>query len=478
MISINTNNNWLNEQAEKNRKYIFLEDDLTSLTFFEVKNRVNFLVDYFIKNGIHEGLKVALVLSNSIDFITTVIASWQIGATPVPINLLWPVEQINEILESCKFEKIIADENFGELKKRPYNEFISLKNVIGSVDESKEIKFNLHSEALMLFTSGSTGKPKGVLFSFNNLLQSALNVDEFVKHTYEDRWLASLPFYHIGGFSIITRSLLSGCSIFVPPSQTTSDIVKSLREKDITLASLVGTQLKKIIDNKIASPESLKYLFIGGGPVNDEFIKQAITLKYPLVKVYGSTETASMVTAVSISEEPEKINSSGKRLGDVSIKITGESNSEVKIKSGCVADFYFDNNETIPLKEEEGFYNSGDIGYIENDYLYITDRAKRIIISGGENISAAEIENILLEHPGVKDVFVKPIPDAKWGEVPLAVIAFEIHSQAGLSDIIEFVEQKLPTYKQPKRYLILDDIPRNDLGKINNYELDELLKRS
>ncbi len=481
MIQIDTSVNWLIGQAKTNGKKIFLKSSHSgSFTFEQTFKEVIKYQQYFSTNGVNKNDKAAIIVEAGFEFIFSTLALWNLGAIPVPINMLWKEHQIYDILNLYKIKHIIADDNFSSstdgqnlipIKSENIPELISSDKV--SIED-----FELKNLSLILFTSGSTDKPKGVVFTFENLLQSFVNVDSFVKHNEHDVWLASIPFYHIGGFSIITRSLISGCEIYLPPDRKTDTLTQIFSENKITLASLVPTQLKRILQTGQNSPSKLRALFLGGGPAETTLLNDAIKLKYPVVKVYGSTETSSMVTAVNVSENPEGKNSAGKPLGDVVIEIDKNKNQEIKISSKAVAEYYLESDGMTSLKDESGFFHSGDTGNLQNEYLYLTDRLKRIIISGGENISASEIESILLQHPDVTDAYVISFPDDKWGEIPLAIIALRTDSDTILSEIIKYIADQLPSFKQPKRYLILDSIPRNELGKVDIEEVKELLKHN
>ena len=180
----------------------------------------------------------------------------------------------------------------------------------------------LNDPAVIIFTSGSTNKSKGIILSFNSLYNSAINSNQLLRYTHSDRWLASLPFYHIGGFSIITRSLLFGIPLIIPDSLSIEDLIVSLNKWQPTFISLVAAQLKKLVDDEVSPNYEIKNCLIGGGFSDMELIVKAYELGWPVNIVYGSTETSSFVTALLKDEILIKPNSVGRAVPTNRIRIS------------------------------------------------------------------------------------------------------------------------------------------------------------
>ncbi len=352
-----------------------------------------------------------------------------------------------------------------------------------SKSSQRRINLNPESTALILFTSGSSSKPKGVKLSFKSLYSSAVSADIELKFSPENRWIASLPFYHIGGLSIIVRVLLSGSSLLFTRNSNAEDLVSSLENDSPTHLSLVGTTLKRICERKAKPPKSLRCVFLGGGPTDINIIKTGLKLGWPLVKVYGSTETASMVTSVDLNKNKSKILSSGRALPRNVIYIIDEEGNELKsgekgevvVESPALMSGYYKNPSSTKSSLKNGVYFTGDIGYLDRaGFLYIQGRKDNLIISGGENIYPGEIEIALLKHPAVIDAAVFPVKDIEWGYSVAAALV--VNKEISQEKIRRYLKKHLSSIKIPKRIFFTEEIPRNDLGKVNFQKLKSILK--
>lgn len=485
MINISNTKHWLNEQSEilNGKQAILFESN--SVNFSVLYNQSYNLANYFSSVGIKENDHAAILCGNNIEFVKIVNALWMIGAVPVPLNPKNKVDEIYSQLKLADVKILLIEESLSEIfpllsidKK-----IIVINNKLSTaefyISTSKfETQNSFHTtfcspnSALILFTSGSTGIPKAVVHTFDNLYNSVLLTDTISNLSIDDTWLASLPFYHIGGFMILVRALLSGASLAFPASLNYADIADSLNDYNPTHLSLVSTTLQQLLKAGYKPNTNLKQLFLGGGPLDTQLCIDAVNNGFPIVKVYGSTETCSMVTALSKSDFNLKPDSSGRPIDDVKIKILDESGNELKtslsgeiaVKSRTLAKEYFNNIGETKKKFINGFYLTGDFGFIDDDgFLYLESRREDIIISGGENISAKEIENVFRSNPLINDVYIFSQKDEKWGEILCAAI---ISNKLTIDNIKEFLHTKLPNYKIPKKIYLIDKIPRNELGKV------------
>jgi O-succinylbenzoic acid--CoA ligase len=319
--------------------------------------------------------------------------------------------------------------------------------------------------------------------TFDNLYYSGKSADEFIKHRKQDLWLASLPFYHIGGFSIITRTLLSGCSLVIPKSIKINNIKDVIEKYSPSLLSLVPVMLKKLMEEDIRPWQKLKIIFLGGGPTSEQLINQAIKNMFPVALVYGSTETSSMVTFCSFENLIHNGISAGKPFNDVDVKIIinkelankEKSIGRISVKSKSVAKAYF-NSKLNENKENlnNGKFITNDLGYFDkNGNLNIIGRRDEIIISGGENISLLEIKNLLNTKFFNNDFEILGVQDKKWGQSYIVVV--EKTDQEIKKKISLFLQTKLASYKLPQNTYSIEKIPRNEMGKVQKEKLKKLI---
>ena len=453
-------------------------------TFDELRKKVLSTAGFLQKQNISIGDCVGIIGQNDVDFVINILALWQIFAVPVPLNNRLTETEIEEQLLLANCSSLLVQKEFYEKVKSS-----SIKNIkypfISDDDNSfsGRDKLDVNDGAVIIFTSGSTNKSKGIILSFNSLYNSALSSNQLLRYTRSDRWLASLPFYHIGGFSIITRSLLFGIPLIIPDSFSTEALTESLSKWQPTFISLVAAQLKKLVDENILPNPELKNCLIGGGFSDIEIINKAYDLGWPVNIVYGSTETSSFVTALLKDEIIFKPNSVGRAVPTNTIKINDDDGNELKpfeigevvVHSNALMQSYLD-SEVTKQTIKNGFYYTGDIGFLDEDgYLFIEGRKNFLISTGGENVNPIEVEKALLEHPFIEKAAVFPLKDQKWGEIIAAAIVLKSKSvQLSYDELKIFLHERISSFKIPKKIFFEDQLPITELGKI---EKDKLISR-
>lgn len=416
---------------------------------------------------------VPILLDNNESFIELILAVWKLGATPVPLNTRLLPEEINSLISDFNFTFLIADKNSYKFLEKIKIKIILFDELKSNRNLSKDnLELNDSDEAVVIFTSGSTGRPKGVVHTFPSLINSIENGNNILNHVENDRWLASLPFYHIGGFQIICRSLFYGCSIIIPQSLQTKDLADAIVNYNPTHLSLVSTQLERLLHQKVKPYESLRVSLIGGGFTDDKLIFAADKLGWEPFRVYGSSETASFISAISANEIISKPQSVGKPFNNVEIKISHDS--EILIQSNSLFKNYLDDEKETSSKLINGFYHSGDLGFIDDDgYLFIESRRNDLIVTGGENVNPIEVEKALLEISFIKDACVFPKQSKTWGQIVAAAI---VTSDPSINEksIKDFLKQKLAGYKIPKEFFFVDELPRTALGKLEREKIRKM----
>jgi acyl-CoA synthetase (AMP-forming)/AMP-acid ligase II len=257
-------------------------------------------------------------------------------------------------------------------------------------------------------------------------------------------------------------------------------LIKALSKWQPTFISLVTTQLKKIVDDEVSPNPELKNCLVGGGFSDIEIIRKAYDLGWPVNIVYGSTETASFVTALLKDEIIFKPNSVGRAVPTNKIFITDNKGNELKpfeigeivVQSNALMSGYLDQYETERVIKD-GNYHTGDIGYLDEDeYLFVEGRKNFLISSGGENVNPVEVEKVLLQHPQIKEAAVFPLKDKEWGEIITAAIVLKNKSDnLSYDDLKIFLQQRISGYKVPKKIFFEDQLPKTELGKIEKEKL-------
>ena len=334
----------------------------------------------------------------------------------------------------------------------------------------------------IMYTSGTTGYPKGVRQTLQNHKASAINSVLNIGMTPQDVWICMVPIFHISGFSMLMKSLLYGNEIKLYEKFDVEKSVEQIVAGTVTHMSVVGVTLGRIIDymeqHHLKAHSNFRLMLAGGSSIPVDYLKRAQKLSLNVAQTYGMTETSSQTATLSSEDALFKIGSAGKPLFFNSIKIDGaklpNEEGEICIRGPHVSPGYMGRFEAT-ASVENGWLKSGDIGYLDEDgYLFVVDRRSDLIISGGENIYPAEIENILLMHPSIEEAGVCGIEDAIWGQVPIAFVT--IKNDVTEQTILEFCKKNLASYKVPKRILFVDQLPRNSSNKLLRRKLKDLIK--
>ncbi|HKI78416.1 MAG TPA: AMP-binding protein, partial [Ignavibacteriaceae bacterium] len=319
------------------------------------ENALNY-ASYLSESGIRSNEYIPILSDNNKEFVYLVLALWTIGAVPVPLNTRLTQNEINKLFVITGSKYIVIQNDI----RKNYQFDNSVSQIVfpfelsnpGEIPIQKD-NFDKDKTAVVIFTSGSTGSPKGVELSFNNLFKNAQIGNQVLGQGNDKKWLASLPFYHIGGFSIITRALRYGAGLIIPNSLKIDDLAYAIKNQKPTFASFVSTQLKRLIENNIAPNPELKTVLLGGGFIDPKLLEEAFENGWKITIVYGSSETSSFVTANKIESLQSKLDSVGKALSPNEIKIVdsdgkslpANSSGELIVKSEAVMKGYINNSE-------------------------------------------------------------------------------------------------------------------------------------
>ncbi|MBN2733125.1 MAG: AMP-binding protein [Balneolaceae bacterium] len=339
------------------------------------------------------------------------------------------------------------------------------------------------------FTSGTSDEPKIVPLKRRQMHVAAKASAQNFKPKVNEAWLLCLPLHHIGGVSVILRSLLYGSAVY-RIDRFDENIVSRLLSNDqqIVAASFVPTMLKRLLDDAGFIPhEAFKAILLGGGPIDTQLLKTCIDRHIPVIPSYGMTETCAQIAASSINSDYQntrRLNSVGKIFSPNKIEIRNKNKAVVKartsgtiwLKGPQVFDGYH-NTSSQDSFDENGWFNTGDFGRRDtNGNLYIEARRTDLIITGGENVSPFEVESILKEMNFIKDAAVFGVPDSEWGQKVVAAVVFADGQNKSTEMIQEKLKHKLEPYKRPKKIIAVASLPYTETGKIKRSELSNHFK--
>ena len=463
-------NDFFSYRVSKN--LVALKNSENQVSYKELFTNANHLAIALIKLGIKKDNYIPLLIESGFNFIQATVALWMIGAIPVPLNTNYLNDEIYYLVDDYEFKYLISDISFLLNKASNKTKIIYFPDLQIN-NENFEFKIpKLIDKSVVIFTSGSTGRPKGIVHTFKSLINNIENAQAILKHKKGDSWIASLPFYHIGGFQIICRALFYGCSIIIPDSLSFENLVDSISKLKPTHTSLVSAQLDKLINQKITPPKTIKVSLIGGGFVDDELMFTAAKLGWKPIKVYGSSETASLITSITEREIRSKPESSGKPFKNIKIKVA--SDSEILIKSSSLFKEYLFEKKETDIKKKNGFYYSGDLGFLDKDgYLFVEARRNDLIVSGGENINPIEVEKALKSFDFIDEACVFPKPNKTWGQIVAAVVVSK-NPDIDEKYLREKLKQKLAGFKIPKQIIFTDSLPKTSLGKLEREKIKRI----
>ncbi|WP_282004193.1 o-succinylbenzoate--CoA ligase [Veillonella denticariosi] len=342
--------------------------------------------------------------------------------------------------------------------------FESCESIISApeFEDTFDWTFNDMDVAAIMNTSATTGQFKSVPLRWGQIRAHVKASRSVLGVTDEDNWLMVLPLFHVSGLSILMRSLYNGTAVTVLPKYDEDKVLDLINRNQINMMSLVPTILTRLEPN--IQHHNLRVILLGGEFIPRSLIEACLKKNLPIYKTYGMTETFSQSVTFSVLDHPDKAESVGLPLPGMTVRIVDadeEGVGEIHLKGPMVMSGYI-NREPI-----DGDFNTEDMGYVDEDgFVYILNRRKDLIISGGENIYPKEIEDLLYTLDAIKECAVVPMPHPKWGQVPALFLAFNDNQSLGKDEILAFLRDRLAKYKIPQYVQVMDSLPRNGTGKI------------
>ncbi|WP_349827644.1 AMP-binding protein [Brevibacterium litoralis] len=460
--------------------------------------------------GVGAGDRIALVLTNRADYIVLTLAASALGAITVPVNFRLTSGEVAYIVDRTRPVLVFCEEPTREVTRKALGQGAS---TLHDVDESPVDTGDLAAGAplapeevfvptsaddfCILHTSGTTGHPKGAVLSYGTVYSSGnRNAARWTLGEGPSTAMLASPMFHVGAFMSFLTTVMGGATALVVPSAgfDPAATLQLMKSEQVTAAFLVPQQWQLVCDAIAAQGEAgragltIQHPNWGGAPASPTLLQQMKELMpdAQIRAVFGQTETAGTAVTLSYEDSLERPSSVGLPVEDTWIRVVGPDMvdvergqvGEIVYRGNCVMSRYWDDEEATARAFDGGWFHSGDLVRQDEDgYVYVVDRLKDMIISGGENIYCAEIENALAWHPQVGEVTVVGRPDPRWGEVPVAcVVPVDAAAPPDLAGVREFLGDRLASYKHPKEIRVLTEIPRTSMGKIHKVALREDVK--
>lgn len=415
--------------------------------------------------------RIAILSDNSVMMAIYVLATMVVHKELLLLNVHLKPKEIENQLAQLDVTTVLHSVERREQLPNSISTIVfeSLERILSDeeADDTFDWTFEDRDIAVIMNTSATTGQFKSVPLRWGQIRAHVQASKEVLGKTEQDNWLMVLPLFHVSGLSILLRSLYNGTAVTILPKYDKAQVLKLIESENINMMSLVPTILTQLEPSIIH--HNLRVILLGGEFIPMALIDACEKKSLPIYKTYGMTETFSQSVTFSVLDYPHKRDSVGKPLPGMQVRIDkpdADGVGEIHLTGPMVMTGYIDKE---PI---DGDLNTDDIGYVDEDgFVYILNRRKDLIISGGENIYPKELEDLVYTLPSVKECAVVPVPDPKWGQVPALFVAFHDGESMTADAILSFMTKSLAKYKVPKYVKILSALPRNGTGKIVRNEL-------
>ncbi len=464
-----------------------------SITYREMARRAKAMAAGLDELGIQQGERVAMVSHNSARLLTALFGVSGSGRILVPINYRLVAEEVKYIMAHSGARVLLVDP---ELEKEMADVECEMKWMIGAESDAILMKFDVEPEpwegdedatATINYTSGTTARPKGVQLTHRNVWLNATTFGWHMGVSDRDVYLHTLPQFHCNGWGMLYAVSGMGGKHVIQRKIDGAEILRRVEEHGVTLMCGAPAVLNMILDAAAAwdgpIPGSGRVrIVVAGAPPPTRTIERTETeLGWEFVQIYGLTETAPLLTInrvraewddLSPGDRAVKLNRAGAPA--IGCQMAVDDEGEILARSNVVMAGYWEQPDQTDMAIRDGFFHTGDGGYIDDaNYITIADRKKDVIITGGENVSSIEVEDAIFQHDDVTEVAVIGIPDEKWGELVTALVVRSDGSDLTERDVITWTKQKLAGYKCPKKVEFRDELARTATGKLQKFKLRE-----
>ena len=478
-------------------------------TFSEININSNRVANWLVGLGLKKGDKVALVSDNCVEYMETDFAIYKSGLVRVAVNPMLSSQEVVHIVKDSEASVVFVSDRLVGMIEAVRDQLTEVKHVIclsgnhGNLTPFSELLSNIpefecpweieeDDLSMLFYTGGTTGVPKGAMHTHESVSQVILNLQsEFWLFTQSDVFLSGGSMAHANGFRGLVCFLQGGVFI-IPDHFDPKDILETVEREKVTLLSTVPTTLIRICNYEGFAQHdlsSLRMITYGAAPMPTDRLRDAIKIFGPkMAQSYGQAEALMAISVLSPFEhkmegtekEMARLSSAGRPYMSNDVKIVDDQGKEVArgeigeiiARSKILMKGYWKKPEATAEALKDGWIHTGDLGKMDEDgYLFLIDRKKDMIISGGYNIYAREVEEVIHEHPSVSETAVIGIPDEKWGESVKAFVILKPGKTATEEEIVQFTKERLASFKKPKSVEFVSDLPRTAASKISKKDL-------
>lgn len=470
--------------------------------YMELNKRSDQVANALRASGVKHGDRVGLLLMNGVEFVETFFAVAKIGAVNVPLNWRLVGDELEFILKDAGATVLVFDSEFAEvcadLRGRGDKTDVATwiqhggEAADGVVDydgwmgaasaEPASAETSGDDLCFIMYTSGTTGLPKGVMHTHDTVLWANLTMATTSDFRQGDVFLNALPLFHVGALAPVLGVVFNGASLVLLRAFDPVQSWELTKSEKVTITLMVPAMLQfmlAVFDPEAHDATTLRWVMSGAAPVPVNLINAYTDLGIEIHQVYGLTETCGPACVISAADAPTHVGSTGRSFFFTEVRVVRDDGTdcdpgeagEVLVKGGHIMTGYWNRPDATADTLIDGWLHTGDVATMDADgFVTIVDRIKDMLISGGENVYPAEIENVLLGHDKIADAAIIGMPSEKWGESPLAVI---VRSDESLTadEVMEYTAGKLAPFKAVKGVEFVDVIPRNPTGKVLKREL-------
>lgn len=497
--------------AREYPQHDFAVMDGRRVSYAEARAEVNRTANALVDAGLQQGDRVAFLSKNSIEYALFYYAASKAGVVPVPLNYRLAAPEWEFILNDAGAKLIVAQPELAAGLSTVRDQLSTIEQFLcvngkaegwesyeqfvgAGRDAEPDREIAPEDDVYQMYTSGTTGRPKGAVLQHGAVVSQLHQASLPLGCEPGERALIVAPMYHAAAALLTYVTVQSGGTLFIQEDFVPLDAVRAMSEEEIKIALLVPAMIQfclvAVPDVAERSYDKLDRVIYGASPIAEETLRNAInTFGCDFIQGYGMTELTAVATYLfpedhrrAIAGEPSLLLSAGRPALGTQIRILDDDGQrapngtigEVCVRGPQMMRGYWNRPEATAESIVDGWMHTGDAGIVDDEgFLYIQDRVKDMIVSGGENVYPREIEDVLFQYPGVADAAVIGVPDAKFGEAVKAVVVPKDGETVDADKLIEFCRSKLAGYKQPRSVDFIDELPRNPSGKVMKKDLRE-----